>query len=99
MGTVSQEFNLNTRHFLTCYGVLRSIPGSWKEALKSRNVKENMVVEDSQCGIEANGQFIPINSVTANILCKSCISQKISPPTSKNLNIRGLLKVIKVVFV
>ena len=83
--TVSQEFNLNPIHFLKWYRVLRSIPSSWKKALRSRNVEENMISEDSQRGIEANGQFILINSVTTKLVCKSCISHKFSPPTSKQL--------------
>ena len=43
-----------------------------------------MISEDSQCGIEANGQFIAINSVIAKLVYKSCISHKFSLPTSKN---------------
>ena len=42
-----------------------------------------MISEDSQCGIEANGKFIPINSVTAKSVYNLCISHKFSPPTSK----------------
>ena len=42
-----------------------------------------MTSEDSQCGIEANGKFIPINSVTAKSVYYLCISHKFSPPTSK----------------
>ena len=52
--TVSQNFNLNPIHLLKWYRVFRSIPSSWKKALRSRNIKENMISEDSQCGIEAN---------------------------------------------
>ena len=59
--TVSQEFNLNPVHFLTWYGVLKFIPSSWKKALRSHSVEESMISEESQCGIEANGKFIPIN--------------------------------------
>ena len=44
-----------------------------------------MISEDSQCGIEANGKFIPINSVTAKSMYNLCISHKFSPPTSKKL--------------
>ena len=43
-----------------------------------------MISEDSQCGIEANGKFIPINSVTAKSVYNLCISYKFLPPTSKN---------------
>ena len=53
--TVSQEFNSNPTHFLKWYGVLKSIPSSWKKALRSHNVEESMISDDSQCGIEANG--------------------------------------------
>ena len=81
--TVSQDFNLNPIHFLKWYGVLRSIPSSWRKALRSHNVEESMISEDSQCGIEANGKFIPINSVTAKSVYNVCISHKFSPPTSK----------------
>ena len=48
--TVSQEFSLNPIHFLQWYRVLRSIPSSWKKALRSRNVEENMISEDSLLG-------------------------------------------------
>ena len=44
-----------------------------------------MISEDSQCGIEANGKFIPINSVTAKSVDNLCISHKFSPLTSKKL--------------
>ena len=44
-----------------------------------------MISEDSQCGIEANGKFIPINSVTAKSVYNFRISHKFSPPTSKKL--------------
>ena len=82
---VSQEFNLNPIHFLKWYDVFRSIPSSWRKALRSSNVEENMISEDSQCGIETNGKFIPINSVTAKFVYTLCISHKFSPPTSKKL--------------
>ena len=83
--TVSQEFNLNPVHFLKWYGVLKSIPSSWKKALRSHSVQESMISEESQCGIEANGKFIPINGVTAKLVDNLCISHKFSPPTSKKL--------------
>ena len=44
-----------------------------------------MISKDSQCGIEANGKFIPINSVTAKSVYNLCSSHKFSPPTSKKL--------------
>ena len=44
-----------------------------------------MISEDSEYGIEANGQYIPINSVTAKLVYKLCISHRFSPPTSKKL--------------
>ena len=44
-----------------------------------------MISEDSQCGIEANGKFIPINFVTAKSVYNLCISHKFSPPISKKL--------------
>ena len=81
--TVSQDFNLNPIHFLKWYGVLSSIPSSWRKALRSHHVEESMISEDSQRGIEANGKFIPINSVTAKSVYNVCISHKFSPPTSK----------------
>ena len=56
-----------------------------EKVLRSLSVEENMISEDSQCGIEANGQFIPINSVTAKLVYKLCICHKFSPPTSKKL--------------
>ena len=33
-----------------------------------------MISKDSQCGIEANGKFILINSVTAKSMYNLCIS-------------------------
>ena len=83
--TVSQEFNLNPVHFLKWYGVLKSIPSSWEKALRSHSVEESMISEESQCGIEANRKFIPINCVTAKLVYNLCISHKFSPPTSKKL--------------
>ena len=44
-----------------------------------------MISEDSQCGIEANGKFILISSVTAKSVYNIFISHKFSPPTSKKL--------------
>ena len=82
---VSQEFNLNLIHFLKWYGVFRSIPSRWKKAQGSRNADENMISEDSQCGIEANGQFMPINSVTAELVYKLRIGHKFLPLTSMKL--------------
>ena len=82
--TVSQEFNLNPVHFLKWYRVLKSIPSSWKKALRSHSVEESMISEESQYGIEANGKFIPINCVTAKLVYNLCISHKFSPPTSVN---------------
>ena len=54
-----------------------------EKALRSHNVEESMISEDSKCGIEANGKFISINSVTAKSVYNLCISHKFSPPTSK----------------
>ena len=44
-----------------------------------------MISDDSQCGIEANGKFIPINSVTTKSVYNLCVSNKFSPHTSKKL--------------
>ena len=82
--TVSQEFSLNPIHFLKWYGVLKSIPGCWKKTLKGYNTEDNILIEEeSQCGIEANGKFIQLNSVTAKFVYKSHVSQKFSPPHFK----------------
>ena len=72
--TVSQEFNLNPVQFLKWYRVLKSIPGNWKKALRSHSVEESMISKDSQCGIEAIGKSIPINSVTVKSVYNLCIS-------------------------
>ena len=51
-------------------------PKLLEETLKGYNTEDNILSEEkSQCGNEANGKFIPLNSVTA----------KFSPPTSKRL--------------
>ena len=61
--TVSQEFSLNSIHFLKWYGVIKSIPSCWKKTLKGYNTEDNILSEEeSQCGIGANGKFIPLNS-------------------------------------
>ena len=79
--TVSQEFSLNPIHFLKLYGVLKSIASSWKKTLKGYNTEDNILSEEeSQCEIEANGKFIPLNSVTAKLLYKLHVSQTFSPP-------------------
>ena len=52
--TLSQEFNLNPVHFLKWYGVLESIPTSWKKALRSHSVEESMISEDR--GAEGRGE-------------------------------------------
>ena len=39
--TVSQELSLNPIHFLKWYGVLKSIPSSWKKLLKGYNTEDN----------------------------------------------------------
>ena len=84
--TVSQEFSLNPTHFLKWYGVLKSIQSCWKKTLKGYSTEDNILSEeDSQCGIEANGKFIQLNSVTAKLVYKLHVSQKSSPPTSKRL--------------
>ena len=38
-----------------------------------------------QCGIEANGKFIPLNSVTATLVYKLNDNQKFLPSTLKKL--------------
>ena len=43
-----------------------------------------MISEDSQCGIEANRQFTPLNSVTSKLVYKLCIIHKFPPHTSRN---------------
>ena len=84
--TVSREFSLNPIHFLKWYGVMKSIPSCWKKTLKGYNTEDNILSEEeSQCGIEANGKFIPLNSVTAKLVYKLHVSQKFSPLTSKRL--------------
>ena len=83
--TVSQEFSLNPIHFLKWYGVLKSIPSSWKKTLKGYNTEDNILSEEEgQCGIETNGKFIPLNSVTAKLVYKLKVSQKFSPLTQRN---------------
>ena len=84
--TVSQEFSLNPIHFLKWYGVIKSVPSCWKKTLKGYNTEDNILSEEeSQCGIEAYGKFIPLNSVTAKLVCKLHVSQSFTPPTSKRL--------------
>ena len=84
--TVSREFSLNPIHFLKWYGVIKSIPSCWKKTLKGYNTEDNILSEEeSQCGIEANGKFIPLNSVTAKLVYELHVSQKFSPLTSKRL--------------
>ena len=39
--TVSQEFNLNPVHFIKWYGLLKSIPSSWKKALRSHSIEKS----------------------------------------------------------
>ena len=79
--TVSQEFSLNPIHFLKWYRVLKSIPSSWKKTLKGYNTEDKILSEEeSQCGIEANGKFIPLNSISAKLVYKLHVSQKFSPP-------------------
>ena len=81
--TVSQEFSLNPIHFLKWYGVLKCIPSCWKKTLKGYNTEDNILSEEeSQCGIEANGKFIPLNSVTAKLVCTLHVSQTPPPPPS-----------------
>ena len=83
--TISQEFSLNPIHFLKQYGVLKSIPSCWQKTLKGYSTVDSILSEEeSQCGTEANGKFIPLNSVTAKLVYKLHVSQKFSPPTSKN---------------
>ena len=60
-----------------------SIPSSWKKTLRSHNVEKSTISEDNQWGIEANGKFILINSVTAKSVYNLCIGHKFSPPTLK----------------
>ena len=80
--TISQEFSLNPIQFLKWYGVLKSILSCWKKTLKGYNTEDNILSEEeSQCGIEGNGKFIPLNSVTAKLVYKLHVSQKFSPPT------------------
>ena len=84
--TVSQEFSFNPIHFLKWYGVIKSIPSCWKKTLKGYNTDDNILSEEeSQCGIGANGKFIPLNSVTAKLVYKLHVSQTFSPSTSKRL--------------
>ena len=85
---VSQEFSSNPIHFLKWYGVLKSTPRSWKKTLEGYNTEDNIFIlseEESQCGIEANGKFIPLNSVIAKLVYKLHVSQTFSPPTSRKL--------------
>ena len=85
--TVSQEFSSNPVHFLKWYGVLKSIPSSWKKTLKGYNTEDNILSEEeSQWGIEANAKFISLNSVTAKLVYKLHVSRKfLPPPPSKKL--------------
>ena len=85
--TVSQEFSLNPVHLLKWYGVLKSIPSSWKKTLKGYNTEDNILgKEESQCGIEANGKFNPLNWVNAKSVYKVHVSQKFSPRFQKPKN-------------
>ena len=84
--TVSQEFSLNPIYFLKWCGVLKSIPRCWKKTLKGYNTEDNThSEEETQCGIKANGKFIPLNSVTAKLVYKLHVSQTFSLPTSRKL--------------
>ena len=57
-----------------------------KKTLKGYKTEDNISnEEESQCGIEADGKFIPVNLVTAKLVYKFYVSQKFSPPTSKKL--------------
>ena len=48
---------------------MESIPSSWMKTLKGYNTEDNILSEEeSQCGIEANGNFIPLSSVTAELV-------------------------------
>ena len=64
---------------------LRIYPKLLEEDSESYNTEHNILSEEeSQSGIEANGKFIPLNSVTAKLVYKLHVSQKFSPLTSKN---------------
>ena len=79
--TVIREFSLNLTHVFKWYGVLKFIPSIWKKTLKGYHTEDNIISEEiSQCGIEANGKFIPLNSVTAKLVYKLHVSQKFSLP-------------------
>ena len=56
-----------------------------EKTLRSHSIEESMISDDGQCGIEANGKFIQINSVTAKSVYNLCISHTFLPPTSENL--------------
>ena len=91
--TLSQELNLNPIHFLN------SIPRGCKKTLKGYNTEDNIVSEEeSQCGIEANGKFIPLNSVTAKLVYKLHVSRKVfsSPPPANHHFKETLIKIIKI---
>ena len=89
--TVSQEFILNPIQFLKWYGVLKSIPSGWKKTLKGYNTENNILSEEeSQCGIEVNGKFIPLNSVTAELVYKLHVSLNFSPPYVKESPIKKI---------
>ena len=89
--TVSQEFILNPIQFLKWYGVLKSIPSSWKKTLKGYNTENNILSEEeSQCGIEVNGKFIPLNSVTAELVYKLHVNLNFSPPHVKESPIKKI---------
>ena len=57
------------------------MPSSWKKTPKRYNTEDNILSEEeSQCGIEANGKFIPLNSVTTKLVYILHVGQKFSPP-------------------
>ena len=84
--TVSQEFRVKSYILLKVVWNFKCIPSSWKKALKGYTTEDNILSEEeSQCGIEANGKFIPLNSVTTKLVHKLHVSQKFSSPTSRKL--------------
>ena len=80
--SISQTYDLKPIDFLKWYGVLQSIPLSWKKVIRScTEILEGE--KESNCRIEFEGKYITIQQITPRIIYMLSVSSKYKTPTAR----------------
>ena len=82
---MSQELRLEPIEFLKWYGIIVSIPQSWRRAIRDSSSIEvdREVMSEHNIGLFKEKQFFNLKSISSTLVCKAHIQSIAKYPTSE----------------